>query len=67
MNYHEFWEKLSPHYPLSRGELRLPIMSTILTSKDFLPENFFAECENILKNILISAQEKNLQKITENE
>lgn len=55
MNYHEFWDELSPHYPLSGGELRLPIMNQILDNKDFLPENFFVECENILKNILLSA------------
>lgn len=67
MNYHEFWENISPYYPISKGELRLPIMKNFLKSQDFLSTDFFDEMEKILEIILQNSQEKNLQKIAENE
>jgi hypothetical protein len=51
LSYDHFWEKLSLHYPVSHGELRLPI-ATQLVDLSFDIPSFLTELESILQDML---------------
>ena len=56
--YDAFWTQLLPAYPISKGELRLPIASELITLEGFDYTDFIENLTTILTTLLnVSATE----------
>lgn len=58
LSYADFWESLLPAYPISKGSMRLPIVTTLLNLPQFDYLKIQKELKSILQDLLDTAGTK---------
>lgn len=53
MNYNQFWEKLAKFYPISHGELRLPIANKHLSIENIDMKTFLNEMHTLIEDLIV--------------
>lgn len=50
--YEQFWRELSPAYPVSKGEMRVPIVTTLQTLPGVDMPQVLQDLQTLLENML---------------
>lgn len=67
-SYHDFWEELKNAYPLSHGELKLPIASQVFNFPELNLEQQFQVISSMIEKLIekIDTQEIKIASVKKN-